>query len=351
MFEITIWDYLILGITSLAVVGLLTPLFRKLAIKTEFVDAPISSHKSHRVPVPYLGGVAIMIGVLFVVFAAVLYRGTSNELELATSMLIPATLLGVVGLVDDKYSLAPLPRFLAQTGVAIVTSILVIRGNDLGNPTGNKFLDGLISVVWIVGITNAINFFDNVDGGASGTVAVIAVSILVAAFINEQILLSAISIVLAGSSLGFLIWNRSPARIYMGDAGALFLGFILAILTIRLDPNVSEVSMSLLVPPLLLAIPILDTSVAVISRIRRGISPFRGGRDHLSHRLMRKGMEKRGAVFTLWSLSGLFCIVGVAVSSGVGDHLLLPLAALSLWLVLLVAFLRTADTDDAKTEA
>lgn len=345
MLEVPLLDYLLLGIASIGVVGLLTPLMRKLAIKTEIVDRPNSSHKSHSTPVPYLGGVAIMAGVWIVVSFAVLYKGTELQFELALSILIPAALLGIVGLFDDKYALAPLPRFIAQSAVATLTSFLVISSNSLGTPTGNVFFDGLLSIFWIVGVTNSINFFDNIDGGASGTVSIISLSVFAASVLNEQILLAAISMVLAGSSLGFLIWNKSPARIYMGDAGALFLGFILSVLTIRLDPDVDHISLSFLVPFLILAIPILDTSVAVISRLRRRVSPFQGGRDHLSHRLMRKGFAKEKAVMVLWALSGVFCTIGFLIAIGNSAQLVLATGAVLLWLLLLRIFLKAPDTE------
>lgn len=342
--QVSHFDYAILGIASLTTVGLLTPLMRKIALKMNFIDTPNSTHKSHRTPVPYLGGVAIIVGVLLIVFLGVSLKGSTDELHLAISTLLPATFLGLVGLIDDKYLLPPLPRFIAQTLVAIFTAVLVIRGNDLGSPTGISLLDAMVSVLWIVGITNSLNFFDNVDGGASGTAAIIGAGVFVTAAANNQMLLASISIVLSCSSLGFLIWNRSPARIYMGDTGALFLGFLLSILTIRLDPKVDALVMSLLVPIFLLAIPILDTTVAVLSRLRRGVSPFQGGRDHLSHRLMRLGLQKKWTVFILWALSFLFCFLGSMVALGVWDNTYVVLGGLTLWIVLFASFMKVSES-------
>lgn len=349
--SISLLDYLILGVASIVSAGLLTPFMRNFAIKFAFFDYPSSLHKSHSNPIPYLGGVAIIFSVATVVFSAVLYRGTANEQETATAIILPAAILGLVGLIDDRYNLSPLPRFFSQTVVAVTTVMLVIRGNVLGNPTGSEILDISLSILWIVGITNSINFFDNVDGGASGTVAIVSFSIFVIGVFNQQLVLAAISIVIMGSSLGFLVWNKSPARIYMGDAGALFLGFILSILTIRLDPKVSEIKLSLLVPLMLLGIPILDTSVAVLSRIRRRVSPFQGGRDHLSHRLMRIGFKKRTTVCVLWSLSAIFCALGILLAIGSKIGQTLSMGGVLFWILLLIAFMKTPDIEEVQPTA
>jgi UDP-GlcNAc:undecaprenyl-phosphate GlcNAc-1-phosphate transferase len=151
--------------------------------------------------------------------------------------------------------------------------------------------------------------------------------------------------VTAGATLGFLIWNKSPARIYMGDAGALFLGVLLATLTIRLDPDTQTQIGSYLTPMFLLAVPILDTSVAVLSRIKRHISPFQGGQDHLSHRLIRSGLSRRKAAVSLWTLSALFAAVAILISqvSEVVEIWLIAGTGLA-WAVLFVLFFRSKDS-------
>jgi UDP-GlcNAc:undecaprenyl-phosphate GlcNAc-1-phosphate transferase len=144
--------------------------------------------------------------------------------------------------------------------------------------------------------------------------------------------------------IGFLLWNRPPARIYMGDAGALFLGILIATLTIRLHPETHTKWVSFSTPILLLAVPILDTSVAVISRLSRGVSPFQGGRDHLSHRLMRAGMERPLAAVTLWVFSAFFAFIAVLVSSldAIMEQRVVGLAAI-VWVGLFAFFIRTQD--------
>jgi UDP-GlcNAc:undecaprenyl-phosphate GlcNAc-1-phosphate transferase len=211
-----------------------------------------------------------------------------------------------MGLLDDLKGLQPWPRLIAQSTVGVLVSIVLIATKTIGTPTGNLTIDFLITTFWIVGLCNSINFFDNIDGGASGAVLFSSLFIFAIAFNAGQIMVSALSIVVVGATAGFLIWNKPPAKIYMGDAGALFLGVVVGVLTIKLDPNLAPNWLSLSIPFLLLALPILDTSVAVISRLNRKLSPFTPGRDHLSHRLIRVGLDRKRAVFVLWGIGGFF---------------------------------------------
>ena len=150
----------------------------------------------------------------------------------------------------------------------------------------------------------------------------------------------------AGATVGFLLWNKSPARIYMGDAGALFLGILIASLTIRLHPSAETQWTSFATPLLLIAVPILDTSVAVFSRLRRKISPFQGGRDHLSHRLVRAGLERPQAAITLWVLSGFFalCAVLIPITNKMTEQFISGIATLA-WVSLFIYFFRTPDSE------
>ena len=238
MVKVFVWQYLLLAITSFAVVGALTPLVRRYAITHEIYDLPNSDHKSHAEPIPYLGGVAIVIGVVGVSYAALLAKDYSlKNLALATSVLGPALILALVGLWDDIKNLRPLPRLVVQSTVGVFTAVLLIETHTVGLPTGHPWLDGLITLVWIVGICNSINFFDNVDGGAAGTIAISSGALAYLGYSGGQYFVAALSAVVAGATVGFLIWNKSPARIYMGDAGALFLGVLMATLTIRFHPH------------------------------------------------------------------------------------------------------------------
>ena len=343
--DISNQEYFTLFVISYLIVGALTPLMRKIAIAADVVDRPNSLHKSHKKPVPYLGGVAIVVGVIAVSYSASLFSNfTANTFWLATSVLGPALVLGLIGLWDDIKNLKPLPRFIAQSIAGIFTAAVLVVTDTVGNPTGSLLFDSIFTIIWVIGICNAINFFDNLDGGAAGTVAISSIAIAFLALNSGQFLITALATVTAGATLGFLVWNKSPAKIYMGDAGALFLGVLLATLTIRLQPDSESELGSFLTPILLIAVPILDTSVAVLSRIKRHVSPFQGGQDHLSHRLIRSGFTRKQAALALWGLSGVFCIFAVLISSSakLSDSIVLGFAGI-LWLGLFVWFFRTKD--------
>jgi len=340
------WEYLALGFTALVVVGVLTPYARRFAITHQIYDVPNSSHKSHAEPIPYLGGLAIIIGSIVVAYAALFAREFSaKNLALETSVLGPALLLGLVGLWDDIKNLKPLPRLIMQSTVGVFTAILLLVTNTMGTPTGHAWLDGLITLIWIVGICNSINFFDNVDGGAAGTVAISSIALTYLGYQGGQYFVAALSAVVAGSTIGFLLWNKSPARIYMGDAGALFLGVLIATLTIRFHPHAQTKWTSFSTKILLLAVPILDTSVAVTSRLLRRVSPFQGGQDHLSHRLIRAGLERRIAVFVLWGMTAGFalCAAVIPTVSKLTEEILV-IFAVAVWIIMFSLFLRTSDT-------
>jgi UDP-GlcNAc:undecaprenyl-phosphate GlcNAc-1-phosphate transferase len=342
---ITNQEYFLLFVTSYLLVGVLTPLMRKIALATNVVDNPNAAHKSHKKAVPYLGGVAIIIGIISISYSTSLVSDfTSATFWLATSVLGPALVLGLIGLWDDIKNLSPLPRFIAQSIAGIFTASVLIITDNVGNPTGSNIFDAVITIFWVVGICNSINFFDNLDGGAAGAVAISSATLAFLALTGDQYLIAALATVTTGATLGFLVWNKSPAKIYMGDAGALFLGVLLATLTIRLEPNTNTQIGSYLTPIFLLAVPILDTTVAVISRLRRHISPFQGGQDHLSHRLIRAGLSRKQAAISLWLLSGVYGALAIVISkaNSIYENYLV-LAGTALWVVLFTLFFKQKD--------
>jgi len=310
--SITSIQFVILGISAFVLAGLLTWPVRALAIKLSVMDLPNMERKTQKEPVPYLGGVAIALSIIIVTYGAIYYSdNTKTTFPLITYALLPAAVLGLMGLIDDIRGLPALPRLIAQTVVAVLVAILMLHRDLDAMPFSTHLYNDIISVVWIVAICNSINFFDNLDGGAAGTVAVSTFGIALIAANQGQELITALSVVTCGATVGFLLWNKSPAKIYMGDAGALFLGVLVAVLTIRLNPGITPKFNSIAILPMLLAVPILDTCIVVFSRIRRGISPFTGGKDHLSHRLIRKGVSKQNTAFCLWGMQASF--VGIAL--------------------------------------
>jgi UDP-GlcNAc:undecaprenyl-phosphate GlcNAc-1-phosphate transferase len=340
-------EYLVLGLAAFLFSGLLTWPIRKFAIAVGAMDKPTLERKTQKEPIPYMGGLAIALTVTILTFAAVIRSdNTQSTFPLAAELLIPAIVLGAMGLIDDLIGLNPLPRLIAQTVVAIVATIYLITSQTVGITMDQTFLDEVIMAIWIVGLCNSINFFDNHDGGAAGTVTVSTIGIALIALGQGQELVSALAVVTAGATLGFLMWNKSPAKIYMGDAGALFLGVIVSVLTIRLNPGIAPGWNSIALMPMLLAIPLLDTSVAVFSRLYRKISPFTGGKDHLSHRLMRKGLSKKKTAFALWGAQAVFVGAALAVyqwTSAIGTELIIT-AAIA-WIAAFVWFWRIPSTD------
>jgi UDP-GlcNAc:undecaprenyl-phosphate GlcNAc-1-phosphate transferase len=241
-------QFVILGLAAFALTGLLTWPIRALAIRLGAMDAPNMARKTQAEPIPYLGGVAIALGISIVTFAAVFVGGNdfasdnSDQLkDLVLSVLLPALVLGAMGLFDDLRSLSPWPRLIAQTVIGTAVAFVIVENGTMGTPFGDagesSWFNTFVTIVWIVGICNSINFFDNLDGAASGAVAIAALGVFFIAFDRGQELVSALSIVTAGATIGFLMWNKSPAKIYMGDAGALFLGVIISVATIRLNPS------------------------------------------------------------------------------------------------------------------
>jgi UDP-GlcNAc:undecaprenyl-phosphate/decaprenyl-phosphate GlcNAc-1-phosphate transferase len=358
--SITAAQFAILGIASFALTGLLTWPVRALAIRLGAMDAPNMARKTQAEPVPYLGGVAIALGISLITLGAVFvgadnFAGENNDQlkDLAITILLPALVLGAMGLFDDLRSLSPWPRLIVQTVVGTIVAFVIVENGTIGTPFGNggatdsgSWINTAVTIFWIVGICNSINFFDNLDGAASGAVAIAALGVFVIAFDRGQELVSALSIVTAGANIGFLMWNKSPAKIYMGDAGALFLGIIISVATIRLNPGITPTWQSLAIPVILLAVPLLDTCVAVFSRLARGLSPLTGGKDHLSHRLVRGGLTRRMAAISLWSASGVAALFALGVyffADSLGSILIGIFAAI--WLFALALFLRTPSHD------
>ena len=279
--------------TALAVAAVLTPLLGKLAARWLFVDSP-GEHKSHHRPVALLGGVALWAAVMVAVLAFPAGVGRARLL----GVLGAATLVAFVGLVDDWRSLSVAIRMLAQL---VAAGILVSAGLfvDLALPV---WLDAVLTIVWIVGITNAFNLLDNMDGLAAGVAAIASLGFLLLTA-RQGGLAAALAASLLGAALGFLLYNFRPARIFMGDAGSLFLGLLLAVLGLELQTgrSMTEPWIAALVPVLLLSVPIFDTTLVTVSRWRRGRNPLTTpGHDHLSHRLHRRGLSVRTAVLAIY---------------------------------------------------
>jgi len=316
MEEPTFALYLAIFVVSLALSSLLVPLLRKIAFRYSVLDRPNQSHKTHQESIPYLGGLAIVIPVSLLVIVGPLIFVEDSDYSLRTALFfLPAVVLALVGLFDDIYNLSASSRFIVQSLIAVCVTLYLGKLGFSVSILSNEIGNSLLSIFWLVGTINAFNFFDNLDGGASGITCVASLTLFFLGMWGGQYLISSISLVLAGAGLGFLWWNKNPARIYLGDSGALFIGFILAISLLQFEPNVESRVASALIPVFILALPIIDSSVAVVSRILRGVSIFQGGRDHLSHRLISLGFSRRKTAYSLWSLSVFLSFLTLLISN------------------------------------
>jgi len=312
--------YLATFLFSVAISSLLVPLLRKIAFRYSILDTPNQSHKTHQESIPYLGGFAIVIPVslLAIVGPFIFFEVEDYSLRI-TLFFIPALLLATVGLIDDVKNSSASFRFLFQLLAAAATA-LFLSFLGLGiSIFSNETVNLVLSILWLVGITNAFNFFDNLDGGAAGITLIASLTLFLLGLWGGQYLVSLFSLALAGAGLGFLWWNRNPATIYLGDSGALFIGYSLAVSLLQFEPNVESRIASALIPVFILALPIIDTSVAVLSRLLRGVSIFQGGKDHLSHRLISLGFNRKTTALILWSLAALYSFIAIVISSAPND--------------------------------
>lgn len=267
----------------------------RIAHRTGLVDGPDGGRKQQERPIPKIGGIAVAVTFTGVFFAAVAISGDLSELQLLASVLIPALLVAALGFIDDIRALNPWVRLAGQTALALV---VWFTGTQV-QFTGVQILDLAITVLWIVGLTNAMNLLDNSDGLAASTTLVAAIGTGIIAALYGQYFVAGLSFALAGIALGFLWHNWAPATVYLGDAGAYFLGFLIAIVTLRLRPVGINLPWSAAIPLLLVAVPILDTAFVVVRRIFEGKHPFTPGRDHLAHVLMDRKLSVRTSVGVL----------------------------------------------------
>jgi len=297
---------------ALALSAAATPHVRHLALRIGFTDAP-SARKAHAEPIPLLGGAAIWAAVV-VALASLVDRQAVAELA---GIVAGATLVGVLGLVDDRWPLSAPAKLFGQLAGA---AALVAAGVAV-QATGVSTIDVALSIIWVVVVTNAFNFEDNMDGVAAGLAAVAAGTFVLLAVANGQLLVAPLAAAVLGASLGFLLYNVSPASIFMGDGGSQFLGFILAALAIKLRFPGRPTVDTWVVPVLVMAPVLFDLALVVVARTRRRVNPFTtAGRDHLSHRLVERGATAREAALIQWLLGcaagGLALLASFATAGG-----------------------------------
>lgn len=283
-----------------------TPVARWVAARTDIVDRP-SGRKLHLKPIPLLGGAAIYVAFIL----ALLLFGERQYISQLVSILIGATLVSFLGVWDDRQTIRPLLKLAGQVLAALILITTGVRVNLLPGDV----LDIIITLVWVVGITNALNLLDNMDGLSGGIAAIAAGFFLLLAALSGQFLVGSLAAALLGACVGFLRYNFNPAEIFMGDAGSLFLGFVLAAVGIKLRFPTNVKTVTWMIPILVLGLPIFDTTLVFVSRLRRGANPFTtAGKDHASHRLVALGHSHREAVLTLYLIACTLGAIAIFVS-------------------------------------
>ena len=283
-----------------------TPLARRLAFHTNMVDRP-GGRKFHANPTPLLGGLAIYVAVIL----AVLLFGQRFYVSQVIGIVIGATLISFLGFWDDRHAL---PAWAKLVGQALPVVVLIMTGVEV-TAFKQPVLNIAATFVWILFITNAINFLDNMDGLSAGVAAVASAFFVLLASLSNQYLVGILAAALLGACIGFLVYNFNPASIFMGDTGSLFLGFLLAAVGIKLRFPGNVPAVTWMIPVLVLGVPILDTSLVIISRLRRGYNPFTtAGKDHVSHRLVYLGFTRREAVLMIYILGGAYGMLAIFIT-------------------------------------
>lgn len=302
------WQYATVFVGASLLSLVFTPFAIATALRRGVLDKP-GGHKSHNSPVPYLGGLAVVSAFSLSMLVPVL---TFNNTEVSNEFLVVigvALSLALLGLLDDLRGLSSLLRFACEIAAGVSLWILEVRVEVFGV----QWIDAVVTVVWVVGITNAFNLLDNMDGLSAGIAAIASLSFFAIAAANGQYLVAALSLALSGCAFGFLRHNFHPARVYMGDSGALFFGFLIAFVGLKLQLNIpSEVSV--LVPIVVCSVAVLDTTLVTIARLRHGLSPFQGGRDHVSHRLVKIGLPVPVAVSVLYFAAAAVGVIAFVIA-------------------------------------
>lgn len=295
---------------------LMTPVVKALAHKVGAVDVPKDERRMHSRPIPRMGGLAIFLGFIL---SALLFVELSPQIR---GMLLGGTIIVVLGILDDIYALPALPKFFVQIVAALIA---VYHGNViqvLSNP--NVFsadpywilgpLSIPFTVIWIVAITNAVNLIDGLDGLAVGVATISSLTMLVIAMLVSDGVVALLMAALAGSCLGFMPYNLNPAKIFMGDTGSTFLGFVLATMSIQgLFKFYTIISFA--VPFLMLGLPIFDTCFAVFRRLSKGQNPMSPDRSHVHHRLIDMGCNQKQAVAVLYVISAILGLSAVVLTT------------------------------------
>ena len=308
---------------------LMTPVVKSFAYKVGAIDVPKDSRRMHKVPVPRLGGLAIFSGFMV---SALLFVPLTSEMK---SIMLGAVVIVVLGVIDDSMALPALLKFVVQILAALIPALNGVTIRVFTNP--NVFSSDLywklgklslpLTVLWIVAVTNSVNLIDGLDGLANGVSTISATTMLVIALLLGETDVSLALAALVGACIGFMPYNLNPAKMFMGDTGATFLGYILATMSIQGLFKYYAV-ISFVVPFLILGLPIFDTTFAFFRRLAHGQSPMRADRGHIHHRLIDMGLNQKQAVATLYVISAILGLSAVVLTTGGEQRAILLFAAL-----------------------
>lgn len=318
--------YVVAFTIALAVAYFATPKVKEIAIKAGAMDAP-DARKVHKEPIPRMGGLAIYVGFVVAILASM---HISREIA---GLLLGGTVILAVGIIDDMKQISAKTKLFGQIFAAMVPLLFGVKIEWLTNPFGDMiYLDYLatpLTVLWIVSLTNTVNLIDGLDGLAAGVSTIAAITILMVALQQNFWVVAILTAALAGSALGFLQHNFNPAKIFMGDTGSMFLGYMLAGISV-LGTVKSAATIALVVPIVALGLPIMDTAFAIIRRYSHGHPIFKPDKGHLHHRLLEMGLSQKQAVLLMYTISsclGLSAIVLSEVNKTYGVVLIVALLA------------------------
>ncbi len=288
------------------------PLVIKVAHHIGAIDVPLDDRRVHKEPIPRLGGLGIFISVMFCLFVFIDY-----PLNKMMGIMVGALFIVLTGIVDDIKPISAKYKLLIQIVVAFIlvfADVRIISVSSVFNLSQtipmDEFLSVVVTVLWVVGITNTLNLIDGLDGLSGGIATISAFTLAYVAFANGRIEVAVMTLIVAGACMGFLPYNFNPARIFIGDTGALFLGFILAVISIEGTLKIST-AFTFFAPVLALGIPIFDTFYAIIRRMAAGKHPFEADRGHLHHRVLDLGFGQKRTVLFLYLVNSLLGLSGV----------------------------------------
>jgi UDP-GlcNAc:undecaprenyl-phosphate GlcNAc-1-phosphate transferase len=353
---VTIWSITFAFLLALAVSALATPLVARLAINLGAIDRPDARKVNLRPNIPLLGGISVALGFFVGLAAAVLFApdetGFRSHLE---GLLLGGLVVLSLGALDDRWGLSALPKLLVQILAAGIAIAFGFQIDHLTDPISRQvwylptWAIWVVTTLWIVVVTNSINLMDGLDGLATGIAAIIGITLTFIAWQGNHVLGVVVGVSLVGALLGFLPYNFPPARIFVGDTGALFIGYSLSLLALEGYQRVTL--LTFIVPLLALAVPLIDTVLSILRRVRRRTSIMKADRLHIHHRLLESEGSHRSAVLSIYFLTACFCIIAVSFTRLEGYAALLFLGAVGLLTLRLLRNLGFFDVSESGKSA